>query len=225
MSEFDYKTAHDKWALPAFKNLTHDIHCLYRDVEKDYAGIKQNKDLSLTWLPGFKEKFMAIPLMDLAEAGNIVWCCGHWDYPEASTRPCCYTTGTYWKFAKLAAQCIWEQGYLYEEMGNLDWLMKDENLKLEKNPDFKWFRTLHHIATFPPGTPVFVKELRYIIANGNINTRPTYVCGLPDGTHMGFAQCELESIPEKVVVATVSKQEVVITVPKNTECTIRVINN
>lgn len=224
MSEFDYKTAHDKWALPAFTNLTPDIHKLYREVEKEYAGIKQNKDLTLTWLPGFKEKFMAIPTLDLAEAGNIVWCCGHWDYPEASTRPK-DNTGTYWKFAQLAAQCIWEQGYLYDEMGNIDWLMNDEPLKLEKNPDFKWFRTLHWIATFPPGTPVFVKTIRYIITNGLIRTSPKYVCGLPDGTQMGFEQCALESIPEKVVVTSVSTQEVVITVPRNTDCVIRVINN
>jgi len=110
MKEFNYKRAHDEWALPKFHALSFPLKTLYVDVIEAYKGTHQNKSLGMDWLPGFEERFNAFDPEELAKAGHIIYGCGHWDYKGAGAWPR-DDHGGYWKFELLVKQNLIARGY------------------------------------------------------------------------------------------------------------------
>lgn len=113
MKEFNYRRAHAEWALPGFSTLPQSIKDLYADVVFHYAEVHQNrKTLGLPWLEGFEDRFDAMDPETLARAANVIYGCGHWDYPKNGAGPWPRDNhGGYWKFEILAKLSLSKRGF------------------------------------------------------------------------------------------------------------------
>lgn len=101
MKEFDYKTAWQEVAAPAFNALPPEVHYLYQEVCQHCGDLRQDADtLDMPFPAGLREKFEKLTDMQLADSAAIIHAFGHWH----SSNP--DNTGAYWKYSNYADQVL-----------------------------------------------------------------------------------------------------------------------
>lgn len=102
MADFDYKTAWQELAAPAFDSLPQSTLDLLALVNQEAADLHQQQDLTMPWPnDAFKAAFDAADAAELAYAARVIYFHGHW-HPGKSP----YKKGEYWKLMHYADQSL-----------------------------------------------------------------------------------------------------------------------
>jgi len=98
---FDYEAAHNEVARPAYDALNQNLRDLYQEVAETCTACNQDNNLDVIWRDDdLRQKFEAIPTLELSHAAKVVYYFGHW-FPGGNPYP-----GAYWKFSGYADQVL-----------------------------------------------------------------------------------------------------------------------
>lgn len=101
--EFDFKTAWNEAAYPAFVlDMPLEGMALYRMVIRDAASLTQNRpSLDMPWPSGLRERFELLGDTDIAQTAAIIHAYGHW---HSGKNP--DNVGGHWKLANYCDQVL-----------------------------------------------------------------------------------------------------------------------